>query len=315
MSITMETGVDISVVTTMYQSAPYLEEFYQRISQVVQRITDDYEIIFVNDGSPDGSLEMAVSLVDRDNRVKVVDLSRNFGHHKAIMAGLGQSQGELIFLMDCDLEEEPELLPVFEQKMKETGADVVYGVQSSRKGNWLERVTGYLFYTFFNLLSTYPIPANAATIRLMTRRYVNSLAQHKDREIFIAGLWVITGYEQIPLNIQKKSKGSSAYTFKRKLSLTLNSITSFSNKPLIYISYLGIIISFIAGIAAFYLIIQAMFFGGYLLGWPSLIVSVWMLGGLTIFCLGIIGVYLAKIYMETKDRPVSVIRHIYEHQE
>jgi len=149
----------------------------------------------------------------------------------------------------------------------------------------------------------------------MTQRYVASLLLHKDHEVFIVGLWAITGFEQIPMRIQKSSKGSSAYTMRRKLSLFLNSITSFSNKPLLFISYLGVGISLIAGIAASYLVFRRILFNGYLLGWPSLIVSVWFLGGLNIFCLGIIGIYISKIFMETKDRPISVIREIFQSDE
>ena len=304
--------MEISVVTTMYNSAPYIREFYKRVSKVVQKYSDEYEIIFVNDGSPDHSLEMTLELVDHDRRVSVIDLSRNFGHHKAMMTGLNHAQGKLIYLIDCDLEEEPELFDDFHKTLCESEADVVYGIQESRKGSWIEKVTGELFYKLFNLLSNWPIPNNVTTIRLMSKRYVASLIQHRDREVFIAGLWAITGYKQIPITIQKKSKGSSSYTIRRKLSLFLNSITSFSNKPLIYISYLGIGISLIAGSAALYLIIKNILYGGYLLGWPSLIVSVWLLGGLTIFCLGIIGIYLSKIFEETKDRPVSIVRQIYQ---
>jgi putative glycosyltransferase len=298
----------------MYYSAPYLDEFHQRVTASVKEITNCYEIIFVNDGSPDDALAVAIRLHEKDQCVKIIDLSRNFGHHKAIMTGLTHAQGDLAFLLDCDLEEAPELLQDFYQTMMTSNADVVYGVQKHRKGHYFERISGRMFYTLFNLLSNYPIPENLITARLMRKRYVSSLIQHKDQEIFLAGLLAITGFKQEPIHVNKDSKGSSAYSLKKKLSLFANSITSFSNKPLIFISYLGLTISLISSFAALYLIIQRVFFGVFLTGWPSLIVSIWLLGGITIFCLGVIGIYLAKVFMETKERPYTIIRQIYAYE-
>ena len=145
----------------------------------------------------------------------------------------------------------------------------------------------------------------------MSRRYVSNLVQHKDHEIFIAGLWAITGFKQIPIKVNKLSKGNSSYNLVRKWSILVNSVTSFSNKPLIYIFYLGICISFLSGLAGLYLIGRRVFFQEFLAGWPSLVVSVWFLGGITIFCLGIIGIYLSRVFTETKQRPYTVIRQIY----
>jgi putative glycosyltransferase len=305
--------MDLSIVTTLYYSAPYIMEFYNRIITEVERITSNYEIILVNDGSPDNSLDIAVSLYEKDSRVKVIDFSRNFGHHKAMMTGLAQAKGELVFLIDVDLEEEPELLGKFYDKFKNTDIDVLYGVQQRRKGGSIERIFGEMFYRIFNLLSYYPIPSNIITARLMSQRYVKNLVEHKDREIFMAGLWAITGFKQMPVFVNKLSKGSSTYNFSKKISLFVNSITSFSNKPLIFIFYIGFLITFLSGIGVLTLVIRRLFFGIYLEGWSSMIVSIWLLGGLVIFFLGVIGIYLSKIFTEAKQRPYTVIRHIYEH--
>lgn len=302
----------LSIVTTVYYSAPYLKEFYERITNSVKIITDDYELIFVNDGSPDNSSDILLELFEKDKKTKIIDLSRNFGHHKAMMTGLAHAKGDLVFLIDCDLEEEPELLGKFYVEIKSSDADVVYGVQQTRKGAFFERITGNLFYKLFNLFSNYPVPPNLITTRLMSKRYVASLVEHKDREIFLAGLWAITGFKQVPFVAKKHYKCNSAYNLKRKFSVFVNSITSFSNKPLVFIFYLGCAISLLSSIAALYLIVRRIFFGVFLAGWPSLIVSVWLLGGLIIFCLGIIGIYVSKIFMETKQRPYTVIRKIYE---
>ena len=304
--------MDLSIVTTLYYSASYLEAFYTRICAAANKITDNYEIILVNDGSPDNSLAIATSLYKRDARVRVIDLSRNFGHHKAIMTGLAHAGGDMVFLIDCDLEEEPELLGKFYNEFKNSDADVIYGVQQARKGGLFERITGRVFYKLLNLLSNYPIPENLTTIRLMSRRYVASLLGHREREIAIGGLWAITGYNQISIVVKKNYRGGSTYNLRKKLSFLFTSIASFSNRPLVLIFYSGLVISCLSTIAAFYLVARKIFFGAYLLGWPSLIVSVWFLGGVITFCLGIIGIYLSKIFMETKQRPYTIIRQIYE---
>lgn len=306
--------MDLSIVTTLYCSAPYLEEFYARTCAAAEKVASTFEIIFVNDGSPDDSLKIAISLYRKDNRLKIVNLSRNFGHHKALMTGLDHACGELVFLVDSDLEEEPELLEKFYDELKVTGADVIFGVQQKRKGNYFERISGTLFFKVFNLLSTHPIPANHLTARLMTRNYVNALLQHREREFVMSGLWALTGFNQIPIAVRKHHKSASTYSLRQKISHLVNAITSFSNKPLVLIFYLGCFISLVASIAAIDLIIRKILFGTLLGGWASLIVSVWLLGGLTIFCLGVIGIYLSKIFIEVKQRPYTIIREVYEHK-
>jgi putative glycosyltransferase len=301
----------LSIVTTMFYSAPYVEEFHRRCSEAARALTDDYEIVFVNDGSPDDALTRAVALQRRDPRTRVIDLSRNFGHHKAMMTGLEHATGDLIFLVDSDLEEDPAWLSRFHDELVRTNADVIYGVQNSRKGGWLERVTGTLFYLSFNAMLEHPIPRNVVTARLMTRRYVAALVRHRDREVCMAALWVMTGFDQQGMLVEKKSRPGSTYGLRKRISVLVNSVTSFSNRPLIYIFYLGCGIMGLAAASGAYLIARALVLGSGVPGWPSLIVSIWFLGGLTIFCLGVIGVYLAKVFTETKERPYTVVRAEY----
>ena len=303
----------LSIVTTLYNSAQYLETFYDRVTSSARKITDDYEIVFVNDGSPDNSLEAAIALYERDERVRVVDLSRNFGHHKAMMTGLEHARGDLVFLLDCDLEEDPEILVEFYDEMKRSGADVVYGVQEKRKGTLVERLSGEIFYRTFNVLSASPIPRNLTTARLMTRRYVNALLLHRERELAIAGLWAITGFNQVPIPIVKRSSMNEGYTLRKRVAIFVDFVTSFSSKPLVFIFYLGCAIILASVIAALDLILRVVFYGDPLAGWPSLIISVWLLGGLSIFCLGVIGIYLSKVFSETKQRPYTIVRELYEH--
>jgi len=302
----------LSIVTTLYRSARHLEEFHARISAAAALFTPDYEILLVNDGSPDDSLAVALKLFEHDDRVRIVDLARNFGHHKAMMTGLAEARGDLVFLIDSDLEEPPELLTEFAEAIKEGHADVVYGVQDRRRGGLVERSSGWLFFRLFNLLSEQPIPENLATVRLMTRRYVSALVSHRERKMMIAGLWALTGFKQIARTIAKGTKGDTAYGFRRKVSVLVDSVTSFSDRPLVLIFYLGLAIGGTSSFAAVYLVVRRLFFGVALPGWPSLIVSIWMLGGLMLICLGIIGIYLSKIFIETKQRPYTIVRQIYE---
>jgi len=304
--------MDLSIVTTLYCSAPYLESFYTRVCESAERVANSFEIVFVNDGSPDDSLQMALGIQQQDPRVRIVDLSRNFGHHKAMMTGLAHARGELVFLIDSDLEEDPKLLETFHDKLRATGADVVFGVQQKRKGGIFERVSGAIFFKAFNALSAYPLPRNVITARLMTRKYVWALVRHQERETLAAGLWVLTGFNQVPVTVTKSRNPTSTYSLRKKVAHFVNAITSFSSKPLVFIFYLGCIILLLALIAALDLIIRKLFFGTLLVGWPSLIVSIWLLGGLTIFCLGVIGIYLSKIFIEVKQRPYTIVRQVYE---
>jgi len=302
----------LSIITSLYYSAPYIEEFYNRICSVAEKITKDYELVFVNDGSPDNSLEIAKSLYEKDKRVRIIDLSKNFGHHKAIMTGLAHSKGDIIFQIDIDLEEEPEILTTFYENYSKLDVDVVYGVQGLRKGRFFERISGALFYTIFNMFSSTKMPRNLLMARLMSRRYVDSLLLHKEREVALGGLWQITGFKQIPVVIQKLSKGTTTYNLYRRIGLSIKHITSFTNRPLILIAALGLLILFIAFLYLAYTLFVFFIIGETPSGFTSIILSIWFLGGLTIFSLGVIAVYLSVIFNEIKNRPLTIIKDIYE---
>lgn len=308
--------VKLSIVATLYQSAQYLEEFYRRAGASASLLVDDdYEIVLVNDGSPDNSLELAVHLCESDPHVVVVDLSRNFGHHKAMMTGMEHARGEHIFLIDSDLEEEPEWLSTFSEQMARERCDVVYGVQEQRKGGVFERLSGQWFYRFFEALTGISLPENVVTARLMTRRYVVALLRHGEREVFMAGLWHITGFDQRPQTIKKHSTSETTYTLRRKMSLLVNSVTSFSNAPLIGIFYIGVTISLFAGTYTAYLLTHWLFLAKPLSGWTSVMASIWLLGGLVISFIGVVGIYLSKIFSETKRRPYTIVRQVYGKQD
>ena len=306
----------LSIVATLYRSEQTIAEFCERARAAAAAAAgDDYEIVLVNDGSPDTSLEIALSLHERDAHIRIVDLSRNFGHHKAMMTGLEHARGALVFLIDCDLEEDPALLASFQARLRETRADVVYGVQAARKGGWFERISGYVYFRIFNLLSSDPLPVNVITVRLMTRRYVESLLLHRERALMIAAIAVITGYRQEPMVVAKRSRGETTYTLRRKIALFVDAITSFSDRPLVAIFYIGSFIVVAASLAALRLIYRKLVHGISVVGWPSLIVSIWLLGGLTIFCVGLLGIYLSRVFIETKQRPYTIVRTVYERED
>jgi putative glycosyltransferase len=303
----------LSVVATLYCSAPHLEEFCKRITDVAHYIAgNSFEIILVNDGSPDNSLDLALQLSNKNPHITIVDLSRNFGHHRAMMTGLTYASGELVYLIDSDLEEEPEWLINFSEQMHQEQCDVVYGVQIKRRGNWFERISGQVFYRLFRVFTGLDLPENIVVARLMTKRYVKALLLHKEREIYIAGLWHITGFKQTSYSVTKHATSKTTYTFQRKISLLINSITAFSNLPLIAIFYFGVVISMFSGGYSLFLIANRLFFHTPLSGWTSLMMSIWLLGGLIVSFIGIVGIYLSKIFSETKQRPYSIIRQVYK---
>ncbi len=305
--------MELSIVTSMYRSSAYIEEFYKRISASAKKITDSYEIIFVNDGSPDNSLELAVELHKKDKHVKVLNLSRNFGHHKAIMSGLSYAKGQKVLLIDIDLEEDPELLNTFNDELEANKElDVVYGVLKQRKGGWFEKFSGSIFFKVFNFFSDQKVPENFAFCRLLKRDYVNALLEYKEHEVFLGGIWYAAGFNQKAVEIIKKSKGTSTYTLRKRVSLAINAITSFSNKPLIYIFTLGVLISFFSILYVLYLIIGRVFFDMGFTGYTTIVASIWIIGGIIIFCIGIVGIYLSRVFVETKKRPYSIIKKYYE---
>ena len=302
----------LSVVATLYQSAPYLEAFHRRVGEAAQAVAaDDYEIVLVNDGSPDDSLDRAIALAGHDAKVVVVDLSRNFGHHKAMMTGLAHADGERVFLIDSDLEEDPAWLRPFTTQLERERCDVVYGVQQRRKGGWFERWSGGLYYRLIPLLSGIDLPRDMVTARLMTRRYVDALLRHEEREVDIGGLWAITGFAQRPCVVTKESTSETTYTLWHRGAVMVNSITSFSNLPLVAIFYIGVAIFCIAASYTAVLVVQWAFLAQPVDGWTSLIVSIWLLGAMIISFLGIIGIYLAKMFSEVKRRPYTIVREVY----
>jgi putative glycosyltransferase len=304
--------IKLSIVSTLYKSAKEIGDFHKQVTAVAQKFAgDDYEIILVNDGSPDNCYEIALQIAQSDRHIVLVDLSRNFGQHKALMTGLMLTHGDLIMMMDSDLEEDPRWFNEFYEVMCQQHHDIVVGVQKLRKGGIFERYTGDFFYYIFNRLSGFDYPRNTITARLMTRRFVDALLLHKESELFLGGLTYSTGFSHGFVYITKKHSSETSYTLRKKLKLVINSITSFSSMPLYVISCMGIVLFVLAVIAASYMIYTRFTQARIIEGWVSLFIGIVALGGLQLSSLGIIGLYIAKIFIETKKRPLTIIRSIY----
>jgi putative glycosyltransferase len=296
----------------LYRSEPYLREFHRRASAAAGGVTPRYEIVYVDDGSPDASAAVAREIASADPRVVVVELSRNFGHHPAAVAGLAHARGERVFILDVDLEEQPEWIPGFAAQMEAGRADVVYGVSRVRKGTFFRRVLGGAFWKLFNALSDVSVPENPCTVRIMSRRYVDALLTLPDRNLFLAGTYAWLGFRQEPRPVEKGlRKTASTYTARRLVALFIEAVTSFTSYPLRLIFGTGVLIAALALLAGTALVAYKVAHPEAIsLGWSSIVVSIWFLGGVVISFLGVIGIYLAKIFNETKGRPLYVVKAV-----
>ena len=247
----------LSVVTTLYKSKNFLEIFLKEISSAIETLAiENFELVFVNDGSPDDSVAYLLERKKDISQIKIIDLSRNFGHHYAIQAGLNYASGEYVFLIDNDLETPPSILvDFFNEIKKDNTLDVVYGYQEARKGNFIEKKAGSIFWVLINKLSDTKIPHNILTERLMTKQYVNELLRLQDANLFIGGMFYWVGFNQKGISVKKgQREGASTYSVKRRAELMLQAITSFSGKPLEWLFYIGVTISFFSFLFLVYLL-------------------------------------------------------------
>jgi putative glycosyltransferase len=302
----------LSVVTTLFHSEPHVAEFHKRVSAAVRAITGDYEVVYVNDGSPDGSLGAVLALQANDPHVVIVDLSRNFGHHRALMTGLVNARGDFVFMIDSDLEEAPELVGTYWAAFTDdANLDVVYGVQAERKGGVFERLSGRIWYALFSLLTDVDYPTDSLTARLMSRRYVDAVTGYGETELELWGVFALAGFAQRKLPVTKGNKGTSTYTLMRKIRMMVNSITSFSAVPLVLSFLLGLTMTLVSFGFIVWLLAQRFIYDEIIEGWTSTLISIWFIGGLILFSLGIIGIYLAKMFTEVKRRPLTIVRKLY----
>jgi putative glycosyltransferase len=302
----------ISLVTSLYRSASYVVDFHDRHLECLRSLNLDWEFIFVDDGSPDQSGQLIKSLIANQKNVKLVSLSRNFGQHAAMFAGMAHASGDFIYTADCDLEEEPEnILAMFEVLHQQPEVDVVYSVVAKRDGGFLSKTLGYVFFALLDFASSVKVPHNQGWQRIMTKDYVDALLKYEEAESLPGGLMALAGFNQVAFVIEKKFKGTTTYSFKKRFVLAVNSLVAFSSTPLIFIALLGFGISTISFIFLIEILFKKLFVHNYQTGWISIFVSIWCVGGLILSSVGVCGIYIAKIFNQVKARPKYIVRKVF----
>lgn len=300
----------LSVVIPFYNEGPNIDALFARLTPVLDGLGMDWEVVCVNDGSRDDTIDRLLDVHDRDPRVKVVDLSRNFGKELALSAGLSHTTGDAVVPMDADLQHPPELLPAFIAKWRE-GFDVVVAVRHARVGQSLKhRLFAKLFYWVFDHLSEIKLPREVGDFRLMDRRVVEVINRMPERTRFMKGIFAWVGFRQaaIPYEQGERAGGDTKWGFVKLLRLSFDGLTAFSTFPLRVWSLVGMAVSGVAFIYILIRLIRTLLYGIDVPGYESLLVAVLFLGGLQLITLGIIGDYLGRVFAEVKGRPLFIVR-------
>jgi dolichol-phosphate mannosyltransferase len=301
----------LSVVVPCFNEEAVLEEFFRRMAVACAAVTDRYEIVFVDDGSSDATWSMIENLADRDPRVVGIQLFRNHGHQLAASAGLSLARGSRVLLIDADLQDPPELLPLMAKRMDD-GFDVVYGRRIARAGETtFKRVTASLFYRLLNKLSSVPIPEDTGDFRLMSRPVVNILNDMPERHRFIRGMVSWIGGRQVayPYARDARFAGTTKYPLRKMVSLAIDALTSFSTKPLRAAVWLGLVSSLFAFAILVYAVTEWAL-GNAVPGWASSVVAISFFSGTQLFVMGVFGEYLGRVVQEVKRRPLFTIGQI-----
>lgn len=302
---------EISVVTPVFNEQENLPVLYQRLIRVLEGEKLDFEIVFVDDGSRDQSLAILHELASRDARLVVVELARNFGHQVAISAGLDYAHGQAVIIMDADLQDPPEVLPMFIAKWRE-GHDVVYAIREKRKETWLKRSAYAVFYRLLQRVASIEIPLDAGDFCIMDRKVVDLLNGMPERNRFVRGIRSWIGLDQIGLAYERQARyaGRPKYTFSRLVYLALDGLISFSFVPLRIISLLGFSVSVMSLCLAVFYALKKIIHGLTPPGFASLMVSIFFLAGVQLITIGVIGEYVGRIFEEVKRRPLYVVRRV-----
>lgn len=301
----------LSVVVPVCNEEECLPLLHERLSAVLDSL-GDHEVIFVDDGSTDASVAVIIALRDRDPSVKLIRLSRNFGHQAALSAGIDHACGEAVVLMDADLQDPPELLGQLVARWRQ-GFHVVYAVRSLRHEGRAKRAAYFVFYRIFRWLSAVEVPLDAGDFCLMDRKVAEALSGLRERHRFLRGLRSWTGYRQVgvPYDRPPRQAGTPAYSFTRLVRLALDGLLSFSSLPLRFASYLGFLTAAGGVVYVLVALFTKVFVGHVPAGWTSIIAIILVLGGAQILLTGVVGEYLARVYDETKDRPLYIIDRSY----
>lgn len=299
----------VTIIIPVFNEQDNIQPLYKAIEKVFYGLSYDYNIIFIDDGSSDATLDMIKSIADFTLNVQFISFSRNFGHQSALKAGIDMSESDCVISMDGDMQHPPELIPRFLKKW-ENGYDVVYTIrQEDAALSYQKRKISSFFYTFLNYLSDVNIEKGTADFRLLSRNVVEIIKNLDDCDLFLRGMVKWIGFKQYAIEYEPmpRSSGVTKYSFKKMMRLALNGITSFSDKPLHIAAYLGLVFSLLSVLYLPYAI------GSYLLGyaisgWTSVIVTISFFGGLQLMILGIIGIYLGKLFMQSKRRPLYITK-------
>jgi glycosyltransferase involved in cell wall biosynthesis len=306
------TGIpQISVVLPVFNERELLPELHRRLAAVLSGMAVRSEILLVNDGSSDGSWDRILEIANVDRSVKAINLSRNFGHQIAITAGLDAASGDAVVVMDSDLQDPPEVIPLLYAKFLD-GFDVAYGQRRHREGEtWLKKGSATLFYRLVRSLTSLDIPADTGDFRLMSRRVVDDLARFQEHHRFIRGLVTWVGYNQTPVLYDRDRRygGVTKFSIGRMITFAFDGITSMSIRPLRLASHIGLLLSLLSGAAMIALVIYKLSGApGLIQGWTSLAVVMLFLGGVQLSALGLMGEYLGRIHDEVKQRPAYLVR-------
>ena len=300
----------LTIIVPVYNEEEVLPEFHRRLAGVLDGLAMKSEIIYVNDGSVDGSVNQMRKLKAEDGRVAMIDLSRNFGKEIAMTAGLDHSHGDAVVVIDADLQDPPELIPDMIEHWQ-SGYDVVYAQRTSRAGeSAFKKTTAHVFYRVMQQLSRVSIPPDAGDFRLLSRRAVDALSGLREQHRFMKGLFAWIGYPQkaIPYERDARYDGKTKWSYVSLWNFAIEGITSFSTLPLKVATYLGVLTAFSAFIFGMFIVVKTIFFGNPVPGYPSLLVVVLFLGGIQLMALGVIGEYLGRMFDETKGRPLYLIK-------
>lgn len=296
----------LSIVVPVYDEQAVLREFHRRLSDVLQALPWQAEVVYVNDGSTDGTLTIMDGLKEADSRVAIVDLSRNFGKEIALTAGLDHATGDAVVVIDADLQDPPELIPELVKYFRE-GYDVVYAQRISRSGEGIvKRSTAHLFYRLIRGFSRVKIPQDTGDFRLLSRRAVESLKRLREQHRFMKGLFAWIGYRHkaVPYHREPRLAGHTKWNYWRLWNFALEGFTSFTIAPLKMATYMGLVTAFAAFMYASRIIYKTLIYGDPVAGYPSLMVAVLFLGGVQLMTIGVLGEYLGRMFDETKRRPL-----------
>jgi dolichol-phosphate mannosyltransferase len=302
-------GALVSVVAPVYDEEATLAEFHARLIAALDGLALDYEVVLVDDGSSDRTPELLASLASRDGRLRVITLSRNFGHQAAITAGLDHARGDVVITIDSDLQDPPELIPTMLERWRD-GADVVYAVRTMRGGETrMKLATARWFYRLFSWMAQIELEPNAGDFRLLDRAALDALGRLRERGRFLRGMTVWIGFTQTAVSYEREARhaGETKYTLRRMARFAMDAISSFSNVPLQVASIFGFIVSFVAflGIPV---AIGLKIAGEFVPGITTVLLAVLLLGGIQLITVGVIGEYLGRVYDEVKQRPLYVVR-------